>query len=132
MSKYLLDTNLLIDIMSQQRPRHFKVMGIISELAAISDNELSVLSSSLKDAYYTSNKHYHNEETSRVLIQKMVKAFKCISLTQEVISVSLVSDEPDFEDGLIRAAAELSGCDYILTADKEAFLNSSVQKVLIE
>ena len=40
---------------------------------------------------------------------------------------SLRSDEPDFEDGLIRACAELNGVDFILTRDTGAFRTSPVK-----
>ena len=42
---------------------------------------------------------------------------------------ALASDEPDFEDGLLRSAAELSGCDYLLTRDAPGFLAATFQKV---
>lgn len=37
--------------------------------------------------------------------------------------------EPDFEDGLVRAAAELNDVDFILTRDARAFKRSRVRAV---
>lgn len=42
---------------------------------------------------------------------------------------SLASDEPDFEDGLVRACAELVGADYIVSTDRKAFKRSSVPRI---
>ena len=47
----------------------------------------------------------------------------------EDCDVSLRSDEPDFEDGLVRACAELNGIDFILTRDAKAFDHSTVRAV---
>ena len=41
--------------------------------------------------------------------------------------MSYRSDEPDFEDGLIRAVAEDNDADVIVTRDVETFLHSSVR-----
>ncbi len=40
---------------------------------------------------------------------------------------SLRSNEPDFEDGLVRACAELNGADFIITRDEDAFAGSKVK-----
>lgn len=42
---------------------------------------------------------------------------------------SAESDEPDFEDGLIRACAELNDISFILTRDSAAFRRSRVRAV---
>ena len=42
---------------------------------------------------------------------------------------SLKSNEPDFEDGLVRACAELNGADFIITRDEDAFVGSKVKSV---
>lgn len=42
---------------------------------------------------------------------------------------SLRSNEPDFEDGLIRACAELNGADFIVTRDRDAFAGGKVRSV---
>lgn len=39
------------------------------------------------------------------------------------------SNEPVFEDGLIRACAELNGADFIITRGKDAFAKSKVRSV---
>ena len=43
--------------------------------------------------------------------------------------MSLESNEPDFEDGLIRACAELNDMDFIITRDEAAFRKSTVRAV---
>ena len=50
-------------------------------------------------------------------------------IKREVDNMALNSDEPDFEDGIIRACAELNGADFIITRDKAAFAHSKVRSV---
>ena len=38
-------------------------------------------------------------------------------------------NEPDFEDDLVRAVAELEGADFIITRDSAAFAKSKVKSV---
>lgn len=47
----------------------------------------------------------------------------------EECELSLRAGEPDFEDGLVRAAAELNDVDFILTRDARAFKRSRVRAV---
>ena len=42
---------------------------------------------------------------------------------------ALGSNEPDFEDGLIRSCAELNDVDFIISRDKDAFAGSTVRCV---
>lgn len=39
------------------------------------------------------------------------------------------SDEPDYEDGLVRAVAELNNLDFIITRDRGAFERSTVRSL---
>lgn len=39
------------------------------------------------------------------------------------------SNEPDFEDGLIRACAEHVGVDYIISRDEAAFAKSPIKRL---
>lgn len=48
-------------------------------------------------------------------------------LDVEACVVALESNEPDYEDGCIRAIAERAGVDFIITRDKKAFARSYVK-----
>ena len=47
----------------------------------------------------------------------------------EECDLSIRSNEPDFEDGFIRACAELNDVDFILTRDADAYRRSKVRAV---
>lgn len=40
-----------------------------------------------------------------------------------------LSDEPDFEDGIIRACAEAAGADFIISRDERAFARSPIKRL---
>ena len=56
------------------------------------------------------------------------RAFEVTELTLEILDAALASDEPDFEDGLVRATAEALGVDVIVSRDARAFVGSSIRR----
>ena len=50
-------------------------------------------------------------------------------IKREVDNMALNSGEPDFEDGIVRACAELNRADFIITRDKATFAHSKVRSV---
>lgn len=128
-NRAFLDTCVLVDLSVPVRPRHKRAKETVDSLARRSTIYISA--SSLKDAYYVICRHYHNEKAARDITAELRNAFNVAGLTVPVVDFALASDEPDFEDALIRAAAETIGCDLLVTADKEAFKNSSVANIMI-
>lgn len=124
----LVDTNVLIDLASTQRPEHKVTLDAVRR-ALLGGADLCCLSSSLKDVYYICRRHYGSEPTARGYVRHLTRVMRVLDLTSDMVDRALASDEPDFEDGLVRAAAELTGCSHILTRDAEGFLGSSAKKV---
>ncbi len=83
---------------------------------------------SLKDAYYILCRQY-GEPCARTSIEKLTELLVIAPTSAEECELSLHGNEPDFEDGLIRACAELNDVDFILTRDARAFARSKVRAV---
>lgn len=83
---------------------------------------------SLKDVYYITSKIY-GEDKARELVRSLMRLLVIAPVDAEVCNMALASNEPDFEDGIIRACAELNGADFIITRDAAAFANSKVRSV---
>ena len=81
---------------------------------------------SLKDAYYVLQRQY-DEVWARGSIEWLRELLVIAPLGAEECELSLGCGEPDFEDGLIRACAELNDVDVILTRDTAAFKRSKVR-----
>ena len=129
MSRYFFDTNILLDLVIPARPQHAFAAELFREISARSDGRALLLASSLKDVYYIFNRHYGDEQTARRVIFQMRASFEVFELTLRVVDDALRSDEPDYEDALVRAAAEIAGCNYIVSRDEKAFRASCCQRV---
>lgn len=128
MPRYLFDTNVLLDFAIPARPQHRPAVGLVKALASEPASML-VAASSLKDVYYVFNRHYGDEAVARSVISQMRDVFDVVALDALAVDAALASDEPDFEDGLVRAVAELALCDFIVSRDVKAFRTSSCSRV---
>ena len=69
----------------------------------------------------------YGEAQARRAIEWLRELLVIAPLGAEECELSLASGEPDFEDGLIRACAELNDVDVILTRDAGVFKRSKVR-----
>ena len=129
MHRVMVDTNVLIDLVSSSRPAHGRTVAAVVALLGSGDFEGCVLSSALKDVYCVYCRHYGDEPSARRAIRELRRMFALVNLTPSIVDAALDSDEPDFEDGLVRAAAELTDCDFLLTRDAPGFLSAGFEKV---
>lgn len=127
MHKALLDTNILLDAAMPERPAHVAALLLLDEVAyGQLDGYVSALS--LKDVYYVLAK-YSTEPEARAYIKAAMDAFHIVSVDEAVCRISAESDEPDFEDGLIRACAESAEVDFVISRDKAAFQASRIKRL---
>ncbi len=131
MPKVMVDTCVLIDALAPGRPSHEDARELFSRALASGEKNLLALASSLKDAYYILCRHYRDEPTARKAIAAMANALELIACDADLVKASLRSNEPDFEDGLVRAAAERVSADGVVTRDERGFVGSSCQKLTI-
>lgn len=129
MCRLMVDTNVLLDLVSPDRQSHVQAKGLF--VAAVNNEgcELLALASSLKDVYYLMHRHYGSEVDARRAIRKLVELVSLLSCDAELIGRAIDGDEPDFEDGLVRCAAERVMVDSIVTRDKSGFLGSAIPKL---
>ena len=124
-SRLLLDTNVLIDFMVPDRAEHEAAEHLIARLA--DGNGCGFVSAgTLKDCYYVC-RTFLGEEPSRAIIRQFLVIFEVLALGPQECREAAYSDEPDFEDGLLRALAEGHDMDFIITRDTEAFGRSAVR-----
>ena len=129
--KYFLDTNALVYSLHLGAPKHKQVCNFL-ERCLQENTPCYFLSSSLKDAYYILCKHYLSEAHARACIKMLRESLDMVDLNSTVIDSAFESDEPDFEDALIRAAAEKLQVNAIISYDEKAFKNSFVMKMTAE
>lgn len=129
-SKILLDTNILVDFMIAGRPGNAAARRII-EIACEGACEGCAFAGSLKDAYYIASKNI-GERDSRRYVRLFLTMLNILPLGMSECRIAAYSDEPDFEDGLVRAAAEINKVDFIITRDVKAFQHSTVRSMSAE
>ena len=125
--RLLFDTNVLLDAICRDRPQSDEACEVLRRCNGGGDLGL-VTTGSLKDAYYVLSRLY-DEPRARAAIELACELLVIAPVGAEECELSLFSGEPDFEDGLVRACAELNGVDFILTRDAAAFRSSPVRAV---
>lgn len=125
--RVLFDTNVILDAVCSERPQSKEACEALRLCNGGGDMGL-VTVGSLKDAYYVLCRQYE-EEVGRTLIEKLMGLLVVAPTGAEECELALFGNEPDFEDGLVRACAELNDVDFILTRDARAFARSKVRAV---
>lgn len=128
--RILADTNILLDIMLRHRPGS-EVAASLLHGSIRGDIDVAVCAGSLKDAYYITRKDL-SEAIRRRWNDVFLEAFTVLPVNRSVCSAANHSDEPDFEDGIIRQCAEDWEADVILSRDRTAFGTSPVPRIDID
>lgn len=127
MIKVMLDTNFLLDVALEARTGSADAERLFDKMS--DGSLLGVVSpTSLKDFYYITRKDF-DEETRRGWLALFLDAFTVADFGRLACQSALESDEPDFEDGIVRALAELERCNAIVSRDSRAFASSMARRV---
>lgn len=127
MYRLILDTDVLLDAVDPNRPGSADAREILSWCNGSGDMGIAV-SASLKDVYRIMRSRY-SEAIARRAVQWLTELLVIGPLGIEECLGALASNEPDFEDGLVRSVAELEGADFIITCSTSAFEGSSVKSM---
>lgn len=138
MLKLLVDTNVLLDLELPDRPCNALAETLF---AAAADDyvELYACASSYKDVDYIVRASL--KRAGWEPLEAKARAFECarnardsvvtLPLTGVMTDLAFELEEPDLEDALIRACAEITGLDGIVTSDEAAFSGSWVRKLTL-
>lgn len=127
MYRLLFDTNVLLDAVLPGRPERTETHEVLSLCNGGGDLGIAC-SLSLKDVYYIVSKRY-DEHTARQAVEWLTKLLVIGPVSAEECLDALASNEPDYEDGLVRSCAELNDADFIITRDVDAFAGSPVRSL---
>lgn len=123
--KLLADTNIFLDVAIDAREEHVPGLLLWDEFL-YGEIEGYVAATSLKDVYYILGK-YEGESRSRDFIEAILKIFQVVPVDALVCKTAIRSNEPDFEDGIVRECAESIPVDFIISRDKSAFGRSYIK-----
>lgn len=127
MYRLLFDTNVLLDAVQPGRPEQEETHRLLARCNG--DGDMGIACSlSFKDVYYVLERRF-DEPTARKAVEWLTNLLVIGPISAEECISALISNEPDFEDGLIRACAELNDVEFIISRDSKAFAGSPVRCV---
>jgi len=127
MDSVVLDTNVVLDFLSAVRADHSDAVSLVQALQK-SGVRAYVVATSLKDIYYILGRS-DGESVARTAVMSVLATMTVLPVDEVCCLRALSSNEPDFEDGIIRAAAEIARADYLVSRDARAFLGSHVPRL---
>ncbi len=124
-NRVLIDTNIILDAAMSERQEWPEATLLLDEIAYGTTTGL-IVATSLKDAYYVLTK-YAGEPAARSFVSSAMDAFEIIAVDDLICRSAARSDEPDFEDGVVRTCAEKAHADFIISRDAAAFSRSKIK-----
>ena len=125
MSKLLIDTNVVLDLLAKRNPFYQSSAQIFS-LADKDKLKLSINSLTIANTNYVLSRLKTTTEAKEIL-RRIRVLVKIVSLNDKIIDLALNDNNfSDFEDGLQYYSAIENNLDIIITRDLKGFKNSKV------
>ena len=125
MSRLLIDTNIVIDLLSKREKFYYEAADLFSR-ADKKELVLTITSLTFANTNYILTKLKSAKE-AREILRKFKVLVELLNLDDKIAELAL-SDEsfPDFEDGLQYYSAIENQIDVIITRNKKDFKNSKI------
>lgn len=125
MTKLLIDTNVVLDLLGKREPYYNASIQIFS-IADLKKVELYISTISIVNAHYILNDALKIKD-SRSIIGKLKVLVNCFELNDKIIELAINDYRfKDFEDGIQYYTALESQCDIIITRNLKDFKISSI------
>lgn len=129
----MLDVNAVVALVYADYDAHADVRELVRRLVAAGTRPLFNVSS-MNELYYVLRHNArrelrldHGEALAR--LDAVSRLLELVGTTAGVCRAAIASDEPDYEDAVVRAAAEARRCDVIVTYDRAAFRGSAARSL---
>jgi len=125
MSRLLIDTNIVIDLLSK-RPKFYEEAADLFSRADKKELELTISSLTFANTNYILAKLKSAKE-AREILRKFKVLVELLTLDDKITELALSDNNfPDFEDGLQCYSAIENRVDVIITRNKKDFKNSKI------
>ena len=125
MSRLLVDTNIVIDLLSKREKFYDEAADLFSR-ADKKELELAISSLTFANTNYILTKLKSAKE-AREILRKFKVLVELLSLDDKITELALSDNNfPDFEDGLQYYSAIENQIDVIITRNKKDFKNSKI------
>lgn len=124
--KVLIDTNIWLDVILKRSGHSFYSRGVIG-VCLMEEIEPQIAATSLKDVFYLTSK-IKNTSIAYKGVETILQLAQIIAIDKVVCEQGVDLEKPDYEDGLIAAAALLNNTDAIVTRDGKGFKDLPIEK----
>jgi predicted nucleic acid-binding protein len=125
MSRLLIDTNIVIDLLAKREKFYDEAADLFSR-ADKKELELTISTLTFANTNYILTKLTSTKE-AREILRKFKVLVELLSLDDKITELALSDDSfPDFEDGLQYYSAIENQIDVIITRNKKDFKNSKI------
>ncbi len=125
MSRILIDTNIVIDLLSKREKFYDEAADLFSR-ADKKELHLTISSLTFANTNYILTK-LRSAKEAREILRKFKVLVELLSLDDKITELALSDDNfPDFEDGLQYYSAIENQIDVIITRNKKDFKNSKI------
>lgn len=122
----LVDTNVWLDVLLHRKP--FESLSKALLMACLNDDiPLAIVSTSVKDIFYIMERA-HDADNAYWAVESVLALAAVSSVDAVVCERALDLERPDYEDGIIAAAALADKHDAIVSRDERAFRNLSIPR----
>jgi predicted nucleic acid-binding protein len=120
--KVYIDTNIVINILQP----HYESSNAVFTLAVNGRIDGVISVAAVTDIFYILRKEYEDAKAAAGVIFDILEIIKPADVLANDIYYAASLDFLDFEDAVISAVALREKAEYIITRNKEDFLNSAV------
>ncbi len=125
--KWLIDLNVLLDVIQQRLPFFDSSAQVISKTVR-GEAAGFIASHELTTIYYIVNRHA-NRQAADDIVDWLLVHFEIIPQGAEVFKRARQLAFADFEDAAVASAAEAAQCEFIVTRNVVDFTNSPVPAI---
>ena len=124
--RVLFDTNVWLDIaLGREDFYQDSFMALVDCLDE--DDEVCVAATSLKEVFFITER-LESAEVAYEAVEKILELARALTIDDLVCRKAVPLERPDYEDGLVAAAALADEVDCIVTRDASAFQNLSIRR----
>lgn len=120
----LLDLNVLLDVVQKRNPHYAASAGVI-ELAIHGSETEALPAHAITTLHYVVGR-YQGSDKGNEVVDWLLRHFTVVNIGHAEVSRARALGWPDFEDAVVAAAAESSGCRAIVTRNVKDFARSPV------
>ena len=124
--RVLIDTCIIVDFLQKREPS-FKNSHIIFLAVANYSFDGYITAKSVADIYYIMHHYFHDNNKTRIEIEKLFKLFGVLDTTEFDCKKALLSPISDYEDALMVETSVRNNLDCIVTRNAFDYLKSPIK-----